>query len=54
MEMSDSQWSLVIGAAIVIITRVVDVFLPEGYIAKIADKYLKKKPEDDDEQPEEE
>jgi hypothetical protein len=51
--MSDSQWSLVIGAAIVIITRVVDVFLPEGYMAKIADRYLKKKPEDD-EQPEEE
>jgi hypothetical protein len=50
--MSDSQWSLVIGAAIVIITRLVDVLLPEGYIARITEKYLKKKPKDD--QPEEE
>lgn len=49
--MSDSQWSLVIGALIVIVTRVVDVFLPQGYVAKITSKYLKRKPKET--QPEE-
>jgi hypothetical protein len=52
--MTDSQWSLIIGAVIVIITRVVDVFLPEGYIARLTDRYLKRKPDDDDDQVEEE
>jgi hypothetical protein len=46
--MNDSQWSLVVGASIVIVTRLVDVFLPKGYIARWVNKYLIKSdaPED--------
>jgi hypothetical protein len=46
--MTDSQWSLVIGAALVILTRLVDVFLPKGYMARIVRRYLVK---DDDTDP---
>jgi hypothetical protein len=49
MEMSDNQWSLVIGAAIVIVTRAVDIFLPKGYMARMVTKYLVKVPKDDEE-----
>lgn len=46
--MSDSQWSLLVGAAIVIVTRLVDVFLPKGYISKLTAKYLTKAPKEPD------
>lgn len=40
--MNDAQWSLVVGAAIVIVTRLVDVLLPKGYIARAARRWLVK------------
>jgi len=51
VEMSDAQWSLLVGAAIVIVTRLVDVFLPKGYMARWARTWLVK---DDDTDPDEE
>lgn len=48
--MSDTQWSLLVGAAIVIVTRLVDVLLPKGYMARWARTYLVK---DDDTDPDE-
>ena len=50
--MSDSQWALLIGFAIVAATRMLDVVLPKGYILRWVSKYLTKKP--DESQPEEE
>jgi hypothetical protein len=46
-RMTDSQWALLAGFAIVSITRVIDVFLPKGYMSKWAAKHLIKEPEDD-------
>lgn len=50
--MTDSQWALLVGFLIVAGTRMLDVLLPKGYMAKWVTKYLMKKPDDD--QPEEE
>lgn len=44
--MSDSQWGMIITFLIIAGTRILDTFLPEGYIAKIVTKYMKKKPKD--------
>ena len=52
--MTDSQWSLVIGAALVIVTRLVDVMLPKGYMAKFMTRWLTKTPKDSDSAPDEE
>jgi hypothetical protein len=41
--MNDSQWALLVGFVIVGGTRVIDAFLPKGYMAKWAAKYLVKK-----------
>lgn len=43
MTMNDSQWALLIGFLIVGGTRIIDVFLPKGYMARWANKYLVKK-----------
>jgi hypothetical protein len=46
--MSDAQWSLLVGILIVAATRAIDIFLPKGYMARWVNKYLVKKPDDDD------
>lgn len=40
--MSDAQWALLIGFAIVTGTRMLDVLLPKGYMARWVSKYLVK------------
>jgi hypothetical protein len=44
--MTESQWALLVGFVIVGGTRVIDVFLPKGYMARWAAKYLIKKDDD--------
>jgi hypothetical protein len=44
---SDSQWSLLVGALIVVITRLVDVLLPKGYMARAARRWLVKNDDTD-------
>jgi len=44
--MSDSTWGMIVTFLIIAGTRVLDAFLPEGYMIRWVNKYLRKKPKD--------
>ena len=44
--MSDSTWGMIVTFLIIAGTRILDAFLPEGYMLRWVNKYLRKKPKD--------
>lgn len=44
--MTESQWAAVVTFLIIAGTRLLDAFLPKGYVIRWVNKYLKKPKED--------
>lgn len=47
--MSDQAWAIAIGAAVVVVIRVLDFFMPKGRISKWAKEHSFKEEEEDEE-----
>lgn len=48
--MSNERWATIVALATIVTMRLTDVILPKGYVSKWVDRYLKRKPKDDEEE----
>ena len=46
--MSDQTWAVVIGAAVIAALRLLDAFLPKGYHLRLAERWLVKADDKED------